>query len=225
MQESLPEVKIGIAHGQMAEKNLENVMLRFIKGEIDLLLATSIIESGLDIPNANTIIIEGAENFGLADLYQLRGRVGRYKKRAYAYLFISRETVLGSEAKKRLKAIEEFSTLGSGFRLAMRDLEIRGAGNILGKEQHGFIAAVGFHLYCDLLQQVTGKLLGKPEMSPPKLVPSREGYIPESYIPSEALRLRLYRQLFSLEKRKIPEFTRELRDRFGPIPEVLQKLL
>ena len=107
----------------------------------------------------------------------------------------------------------------------MRDLEIRGAGNILGKEQHGFIAAVGFHLYCDLLQQVTGKLLGKPEMSPPKLVPSREGYIPESYIPSEALRLRLYRQLFSLEKRKIPEFTRELRDRFGPIPEVLQKLL
>ena len=225
LQELLPEVKIGIAHGQMAEKKLENVMLRFIKGEIDLLLATSIIESGLDIPNANTIIIERAENFGLADLYQLRGRVGRYKKRAYAYLFISRETVLGSEAKKRLKAIEEFSTLGSGFRLAMRDLEIRGAGNILGKEQHGFIAAVGFHLYCDLLQQVTGKLLGKPEMSPPKLVPSREGYIPESYIPSEALRLRLYRQLFSLEKRKIPEFTRELRDRFGPIPEVLQKLL
>ncbi len=225
LQGLLPKVKIGIAHGQMAEKNLENVMLRFIKGEIDLLLATSIIESGLDIPNANTIIIEGAENFGLADLYQLRGRVGRYKERAYAYLFISRETVLGSEAKKRLKAIEEFSTLGSGFRLAMRDLEIRGAGNILGKEQHGFIAAVGFRLYCDLLQQVTGKLLGKPQMSPSKLVPSREGYIPESYIPSESLRLRLYRQLFSLEKRKIPEFIRELRDRFGPIPEVLQKLL
>ncbi len=225
LRKLVPELKIGIAHGQMKKKKLESVMLKFIKGEIDLLLATTIIESGLDIPNANTIIIEGAENFGLADLYQLRGRVGRYKERAYAYLFISRETVLGPEAKKRLKAIEEFSTLGSGFKLAIRDLEIRGAGNILGKEQHGFIAAVGFHLYCDLLQKISGKLLGKAQTFPPKPALSYAGYIPESYISSESLRLRLYRRFFSLEREKIPEFSQELRDRFGPLPEAVRKLL
>ncbi len=226
----LPDVKIGVAHGQMEEKRLEGVMLKFIKGEIDLLLATTIIESGLDIPNANTIIIEEAENFGLADLYQLRGRVGRYKARAYAYLLISEDATLGSEAKKRLKAIEEFSTLGSGFRLALRDLEIRGAGNILGREQHGFISAVGFHLYSDLLKAITGELLGKPQAFSHKVFSSAtpdliRGYIPESYIQSEPLRLRLYRRLFSSGRKRIPEFTQELRDRFGSIPEPLQDLL
>jgi len=228
LKKLLPEAKIGIVHGQLPEKKLEEVMLKFIKGEINLLLATTIIESGLDIPNANTIIIEGAEDFGLADLYQLRGRVGRYKKRAYAYVFISRDALLTSEAKSRLKAIEEFSTLGSGLKLAIRDLEIRGAGNILGREQHGFIETVGFHLYVELLRETTAELLGQPSLSEkasPFLTLDKEGYIPESYIGSETLRINLYRRLFSLKKEEVPQFTQELEDRFGAIPEPLQKLL
>jgi len=146
-------VRISIAHGQMPAKQLEQVMSDFINGNIDVLVSTMIIESGIDIPNANTIIINNAHNFGLADLHQLRGRVGRFNKPAYAYFLIGRNELIDAVARKRLQAIEEHSDLGSGFNIAMEDLEIRGAGNLLGQEQHGFIVAVGFDLYCRLLKE------------------------------------------------------------------------
>jgi transcription-repair coupling factor (superfamily II helicase) len=153
LKQLVPEVKIQVAHGQMSPHTLEAIMLQFIKGEVDCLVATNIIESGLDIPNVNTIIVNNADQFGLADLYQLRGRVGRMNRQAYAYFFIPKHTVLSQEASKRLEAINRFTELGSGFRIALEDLEIRGAGNILGHEQSGFIYQVGFDLYCRMLKQ------------------------------------------------------------------------
>jgi transcription-repair coupling factor (superfamily II helicase) len=151
-----------VGHGQMAEGTLEKVMLTFADGSADVLVSTTIIESGLDIPNANTIIIDRADRFGLSDLYQLRGRVGRYKHQAYAYLLIPRHARMLTDARKRISAIKQFSTLGSGFRIAMRDLEIRGAGNLLGAQQSGHITAVGFDLYCQLLKQSVSRLKGEP---------------------------------------------------------------
>jgi len=147
-------VSIAVAHGRMAPKELEHIMLEFIKGNIDVLVSTTIIESGIDIPNANTIIINRADMFGLADLYQLRGRVGRFKVKAYALFLVPKGYPLGGDAKRRIRAVERFTELGSGFRIAMEDLQIRGAGNILGTQQHGYIAAVGFDLYCRLLREV-----------------------------------------------------------------------
>lgn len=152
VSELVPEVKIAVAHGSMPEKALEETMIKFMRGEIDCLLSTTIIESGIDIPNANTIIINRADMFGLADLYQLRGRVGRFTRAAYAYLLIPKQFILSAESQKRLQAIKKFQELGSGFKLAMEDLELRGAGNILGVEQHGYIYSVGFDLYCRLLK-------------------------------------------------------------------------
>ncbi|MBM4082971.1 MAG: DEAD/DEAH box helicase, partial [Planctomycetes bacterium] len=150
LREVVPEARVGVAHGQMPERLLEQRMLDFVEQKMDVLVSTTIIESGLDIPNANTIIINNADHFGLADMHQLRGRVGRYKNRAYAYLLVPRDRPVTPDAEKRLKAIEEYSDLGAGFKIAMRDLEIRGAGNILGPEQHGHIAAVGYDMYCRL---------------------------------------------------------------------------
>jgi transcription-repair coupling factor (superfamily II helicase) len=158
----VPKARIAVGHGQMHSDELEKVMTRFINGEVDVLLSTTIIESGLDIPNANTIIIDRADRFGLSDLYQLRGRVGRYKHQAYAYLLLPRHAGLLSDARKRLSAIKQYSTLGSGFKIAMRDLEIRGAGNLLGAQQSGHITAVGFELYCQLLKQSVSTLKGEP---------------------------------------------------------------
>ena len=152
IQALVPEVSVVVAHGRMPEKVLEKVMLKFIKGEVDCLVSTTIIESGIDIPNANTIIINRADTFGLADLYQLRGRVGRFTREAFAYLLIPKRFVLSAESEKRLHAIKKFQELGSGFKLAMEDLQIRGAGNLLGTEQHGYINSVGFDLYCRLLK-------------------------------------------------------------------------
>jgi transcription-repair coupling factor (superfamily II helicase) len=152
-----PGVRIGIAHGRMAAKDLEEVMLNFINGRIDVLVSTAIIESGIDIPNANTIIVNKSDKFGLSDLYQLRGRVGRFKVKAYAIFIVPKIKPLTSDAKRRLNAIGKFTELGAGFKIAMEDLEIRGAGNILGTEQHGYIAAVGFDLYCRLLREVISK--------------------------------------------------------------------
>lgn len=151
-----PNIKIAIAHGQMHTNTLEKVMLDFFKAKIDVLLCTMIIESGIDIPNVNTIIVNNAHHFGLSDLHQLRGRVGRFDKPAYAYYMVPRKEVLDTDAKRRLEAIQEYSELGAGFKIAMEDLEIRGAGNLLGIEQHGFIAAVGFDLYCRLLREAIG---------------------------------------------------------------------
>jgi transcription-repair coupling factor (superfamily II helicase) len=157
----LPRARIIVGHGQMHSDDLEEVMTRFVNGEADVLLSTTIIESGLDIPNANTIIIDRADRFGLSDLYQLRGRVGRYKHQAYAYLLLPRHAGLLADVRKRLSAIKQYSTLGSGFKIAMRDLEIRGAGNLLGSEQSGHITAVGFELYCQLLKQSVSSLKGE----------------------------------------------------------------
>ena len=157
----LPQARIVVGHGQMHSDELEEVMTKFVNGEADVLLSTTIIESGLDIPNANTIIIDRADRFGLSDLYQLRGRVGRYKHQAYAYLLLPRHGGLLTDVRKRLSAIKQYSTLGSGFKIAMRDLEIRGAGNLLGAEQSGHITAVGFELYCQLLKQSVAALKGE----------------------------------------------------------------
>src|SRR5438128_8184345 len=157
----VPHARIVVGHGQMHSDDLEEVMAQFVNGEADVLLSTTIIESGLDIPNANTIIIDRADRFGLSDLYQLRGRVGRYKHQAYAYLLLPRHAGLLTDARKRISAIKQYSTLGSGFKIAMRDLEIRGAGNLLGAEQSGHITAVGFELYCQLLKQSVSALKGE----------------------------------------------------------------
>src|SRR5258706_3476965 len=157
----LPNARILVGHGQMHSDDLEEVMTKFVNGEADVLLSTTIIESGLDIPNANTIIVDRADRFGLSDLYQLRGRVGRYKHQAYAYLLLPRHVGLLADVRKRLTAIKQYSTLGSGFKIAMRDLEIRSAGNLLGSEQSGHITAVGFELYCQLLKQSVSSLKGE----------------------------------------------------------------
>lgn len=158
LSESVPGVKMGVAHGRMRSRELEEVMEKFIKGDIDVLVCTVIIESGIDIPNANTLIVNRADRFGLADLYQLKGRVGRFKNKAYAYFLIPRGCVITSESKRRLEAIERYRDLGSGFKIAMEDLEIRGAGNILGEQQHGYISAIGFDLYCRMLREVGAEL-------------------------------------------------------------------
>src|SRR6476660_9047508 len=157
----IPDARIVVGHGQMNSDDREEVMPKFVNGEADILLSTTIIESGLDIPNANTIIIDRADRFGLSDLYQLRGRVGRYKHQAYAYLLLPRHANLLSDVRKRISAIKQYSSLGSGFKIAMRDLEIRGAGNLLGPQQSGHITAVGFDLYCQLLKQSVGSLKGE----------------------------------------------------------------
>jgi transcription-repair coupling factor (superfamily II helicase) len=237
----VPETRIAIAHGQMPERQLEQVMIKFMVGEYDVLVCTSIIESGLDIPNVNTIIINRADRFGLAQLYQLRGRVGRGAVRAYAYLLTPKNYELSEIARKRLEAIAEASELGAGFRIAMRDLEIRGAGELLGARQHGHIAAVGFDLYCRLLAQAVRELKGEtPERvtgdeAIAYLIPLAEGvqinlplpvYLPESYVPDETLRLQLYRRLAGLTTEKeIATMGQELEDRFGELPEPVANLL
>jgi transcription-repair coupling factor (superfamily II helicase) len=237
----VPEASIAIAHGQTPERQLEQVMMDFMEGKSDVLVCTSIIESGLDIPNANTIIINRADRFGLAQLYQLRGRVGRGAVRAYAYLLTPKNYELGESAHKRLEAIAEASELGAGFRIAMRDLEIRGAGELLGARQHGHIAAVGFDLYCRLLAQAVREVKGEaPEMVTSEealayLTPLSEGvqinlplpvYLPEDYVPDESLRLHLYRRLAGLlTEDEIATMAQELEDRFGELPEPVANLL
>ena len=209
-------------------------MTGFVNGEIDVLLSTTIIESGLDIPNANTIIIDRADRFGLSDLYQLRGRVGRYKHQAYAYLMLPRHAGLLVDARKRISAIKQYSSLGSGFKIAMRDLEIRGAGNLLGPEQSGHIAAVGFELYCQLLKHSVSSLKG--EKVAPKtetilrldFLATREesghgeaapAYFPAKYIPEAKQRIEVYRKLGqAASSEALRQLKGELRDRFGPLP-------
>ncbi|MCJ7664426.1 MAG: transcription-repair coupling factor, partial [Desulfobacterales bacterium] len=228
VQGLVPEARLAIAHGQMPGRALEGVMMRFVEREIDLLVCTSIIESGLDIPNANTIIINHAERFGLADLYQLRGRVGRSAERAFAYLICPPRQHLSREAMKRLRAIQELSELGSGFRLAMRDLEIRGAGNLLGHVQSGHIAEVGFELYNNLLEQAIRELKGEEvrEQVTPEIHMPIEALIPPDYIADDNQRLILYKRLAVLEEEEgIAEIRGELQDRFGSLPPSLLNLL
>jgi transcription-repair coupling factor (superfamily II helicase) len=224
----VPEASITVAHGQMPEGILEKKTADFINGRTDILVSTTIIESGLDIPNVNTIFINEADIFGLADLHQLRGRVGRYKHRAYAYLLLPKNRPVTPEAEKRLKAIIDFSELGAGFKIAMRDLEIRGTGNILGIEQHGHIAAVGYEMFCRLLEIVIRKAKNEPvqDYNDIHIKLNLESYLPDNYIPDMKLKIEIYRKINRLSsKQEIEEMEKELADRFGPIPEYVKNLL
>ncbi|MDO4550837.1 MAG: transcription-repair coupling factor [Planctomycetia bacterium] len=228
LQDLVPEARIRVGHAQMDERELENVMLAFVRHECDILVSTTIVENGLDIPNANTIFIDDAQNYGLADLHQLRGRVGRYKNRAYCYLLLDPKTHLASNAAKRLRAIEEYSHLGSGFRIAMRDLEIRGTGNILGVKQSGHIAAVGYEMYCELLDKIVRKLKREPmkETVDVDVDLSVTAYIPHSYVPDMRVKIDLYRRLTRVvREEELDDFTKEIRDRFGKIPPQVERLL
>jgi transcription-repair coupling factor (superfamily II helicase) len=239
-----PQANVEIGHGQMDSDELEAVMARFISGKIDVLVCTTIIESGLDIPNANTIIIDRADRFGLADLYQLRGRVGRAEHKAYAYLLLPREMMTIGAARKRISAIKQYSSLGAGFRIAMRDLEIRGAGSILGTAQSGHIMAVGFDLYCQLLKQAVAQRKGEKvrlrldvdlrldfvatnetefiHLGPEARVPA---FVPTSFIADPALRIRAYRDIAEITTHEQRErLARDWRDRFGPFPPAVDNL-
>ncbi len=228
MQQLVPQARIGVGHGQMAEAELERTMLQFMRHEFDILMCTTIIENGLDIPLANTIIIENAERYGLSELYQLRGRVGRSNRRAYAYLLVPPDTELTEIARKRLAALKEFSDLGAGFKIAALDLELRGAGNLLGGEQHGHINAVGFDTYVRLLDETVRELKGEevvPEIHS-ALNLGLDLRIPPDYITDENQRLRAYRQIANAgdsEARDRAE--KELEDRYGPVPEAVRSLL
>ena len=249
-----PRAEVDLGHGQMEEGQLENVMQRFVSGETDVLVATTIIESGLDIPNANTIIIDRADRFGLADLYQLRGRVGRGEHKAYAYLMLPRDLVTVGEARKRINAIKQYSSLGAGFKIALRDLEIRGAGNILGLAQSGHLTAVGFDLYCQLLRQAVGKLrgekvrprlevtmrldfvatseaeyLGRAVASDDTLATDEAvwpAFLPVGFIEESRLRIQAYRQLASVSRREeLDTLQNTWRDRFGRLPVAAENLV
>jgi transcription-repair coupling factor (superfamily II helicase) len=228
VQRLVPTARIGVSHGQMNEKELERVMLKFMGGQYDVLVATALIENGLDIPRANTIIVNHADRFGLADLYQLRGRVGRSNRRAYAYLLIPAEESLTPTAKRRLAALKEFSDLGAGFRLAALDLELRGAGNLLGAEQHGHLNAIGIDLYLKMLEQTVEELKGaapKPEVRT-TLNLGLDIKIPESYIADENQRLRMYKRISGLANQtQRAELEAELIDRYGSIPPSILNLL
>ncbi|MCI0463920.1 MAG: transcription-repair coupling factor [Gemmataceae bacterium] len=228
LQGMVPEARIAIAHGQMAEHELEQAMLRFVRRECDILVATTIIESGLDIPNANTIFINQADIYGLADLHQLRGRVGRYKHRAYAYLLLDADRGVTPTAARRLKAIEEFTELGAGFKIALRDLEIRGAGNILGAQQSGHIAAVGYEMYCQLLENAVRHLKNQPLRTPLEVTIELPwpAFLPRDYVQGQRLRIEAYRRLARLRRPdRLEDFRQELRDRFGPLPEPVEWLV
>ena len=228
LQSIVPEATIRIGHGQMHEHDLEQVMVDFVDHKFDILLATTIIESGLDIPNANTIFIDEADRYGLSDLHQLRGRVGRYKHRAYCYLLVETGKLLTPTAAKRLRAIEEFSQLGAGFALSMRDLEIRGAGNILGTEQSGHIAAVGYELYCQLLEDAVRRM----KRMPPRVslevqldLPG-EAYFPRDYVPDIKAKMDLYRRMCRIvSEQQLADFEAEMIDRFGAVPPPVNRLL
>lgn len=228
IKEIVPEASIAVAHGQMGEHELEEGMVQFVQKKADILVATTIIESGLDIPNANTMFINQADTYGLADLHQLRGRVGRYKHRAYAYLLLDADRAITPNASKRLKAIEEFSELGAGFKIAMRDLEIRGAGNILGTQQSGHIAAVGYELYCHLLENAVRSLKNMPVKTHQEVTIDLPwpGLLPREYVPGQKLRIEVYRRLSRVKKLdRLDDFRGELRDRYGPIPPPVEWLL
>jgi len=236
----IPEARIAVAHGQMGEKELSEIMHAFVEGRFDILLCTTIIESGVDIPNCNTMIVENAERFGLSDLYQLRGRVGRSNHKAFVFMMLTPGGDLIDAARDRMNAIKRYTGLGSGFRLALRDLELRGAGNMLGAKQSGHISAVGFDLYCQLLKRTIAIMQGKtppPLMDvvvkidfldlSPKSGNSKNGaFIPYEYIEDENLRLRLYQRISAMAtKQEITRMKREIKDRFGKLPQEVQRLM
>ncbi|HYH57412.1 MAG TPA: TRCF domain-containing protein, partial [Anseongella sp.] len=232
-----PGVKVAVGHGQMDGEQLENVMLNFIDGKYDVLVSTTIVESGLDVPNANTIFIHNAHYFGLSDLHQMRGRVGRSNKKAFCYLLSPPLSTLTPEARKRLSAIEEFSELGSGFNVAMRDLDIRGAGNLLGAEQSGFIAEIGFEMYHKILDEAVQELKEeefkdlfrdekpRPFVSFTQVDTDQEMHIPDEYVSNISERYNLYTELSKIENEaQLQSFASEMADRFGPLPPQVEEL-
>jgi len=224
----VPRARVLVGHGQMGERELERVMMRFVRREADVLVATTIIENGLDISNCNTLIVNRADRMGLAELYQLRGRVGRSNVRAYAYLLVPPDVPLSGESRQRLAALREFSDLGAGFRIAALDLEMRGAGNLLGREQHGHVGAVGFEMYCQMLERAVSEQKGEA-VPPERRATIQLGLdirIPETYIPEEALRLRTYKRIAAVASPdESDDMLRELADRFGPPPPPVRNLL
>jgi transcription-repair coupling factor (superfamily II helicase) len=225
-----PEARVGKVHGQMDEKEIEENMKRFLRNDIDVLVCTTIIESGIDLPNVNTLIINNANNFGLADLHQLRGRVGRFTRQAYAYLLIPQADPISDEAAKRLKTIERYSELGAGFKIALQDLEIRGAGNILGAEQSGHIAAIGYDLYCKILESVIKRKQGEQAENPfdkgPEIDLPVSAFIPSGYIRDFRLKIEIYRKIEETDTLAAADQVRkEIEDRFGPCPPEVNRLL
>ncbi|MDQ3768764.1 MAG: transcription-repair coupling factor, partial [Actinomycetota bacterium] len=228
----LPGVRFAVAHGQLDEQDLEERMLGFLRGEADVLVATSIIESGIDIPSANTLVVDAADRFGLAQLYQIRGRVGRSRDRGYAYLLYPSAGALTPEAAQRLSALSDYTELGAGFKVAMRDLELRGAGSLLGDEQSGHVAALGFELYLQMLDDAVVEMAGEdtgvdgeaPE--PVRLDVNVDAYVPADYIPYEQAKIDVHRRIAaSVEVAELGLLREELEDRFGPVPEPLANLL
>ncbi len=228
LRDLVPEARIAIAHGQMDEGSLEKVVLDFWEGEYDVLVCTTIIESGIDMPTVNTLVVDRADRLGLGQLHQLRGRVGRAGMRAYAYLFYPPEAPLSEEAYERLKTIGETTELGSGFKIAMRDLEIRGAGNLLGTGQSGHIAAVGYDLYCQMVNEAVAELKGEPIREPAeiKLDLPIDASLPTDYVPREDLRLEAYRRLAAVTTdAEVDDIRDEWVDRYGPVPPAAEALL
>ena len=229
IRDLVPGKRIGVGHGQMSEESLENVMMDFINGDIDILVATTIIESGIDIPNVNTEIIIDADKFGVSQLYQLRGRVGRSNRLAYAYLMHKKDKVLSEVAQQRLRAIRDFTEFGAGFKIAMRDLEIRGAGNILGQEQSGHLVNIGYELYCKLVDDAVRALNGEAtdtKRHEANIDINMSAYIPDSYISDEVLKLSMYKKIAAVETAEDEEEIRnELIDRFGDIPKATEDLI
>jgi transcription-repair coupling factor (superfamily II helicase) len=216
----VPEARVGAAHGQMSAEDLEQAMVGFVGGELDVLVSTTIVESGLDISRANTMFVADSDRFGLAQLYQLRGRIGRSRERAYCYLLIPAQGKLTGDAVRRLETLQRFSELGAGFMIASHDLEIRGAGELLGSKQSGFIAAVGFDAYTHMLEEAVAELRGEPitRATDPELTVETPGYIPDDYVPETGQRLVLYKRLSAADESEIEELLAEVADRYGPVP-------
>jgi transcription-repair coupling factor (superfamily II helicase) len=228
LREIVPEARVGVGHGQLNEGTLEQTMLDFVEGKFDVLAATAIIESGLDIPRANTMIIDRADLFGLAQLYQLRGRVGRSSERAYCYLLVPPPSQLTDEARYRIEALERYTELGSGFQVATLDMELRGAGNVLGGEQSGFVASVGFDLFCHMLEEAAHELRGEPVVHEvePELTVDVDALLPESYVAEIGVRLSLYKRLSSAsDEAEVADIAAEMEDRFGAAPLEARRLV
>jgi len=228
LREIVPRARVAVGHGQLDEALLEETMLKFVEGKYDVLVSTAIIESGLDIPRANTMIVDRADLFGLAQLYQLRGRVGRSSERAYCYLLVPPPSELTDEARYRIEALERYTELGSGFQVATLDMEIRGAGNLLGADQSGFVATVGFDLFCQMLEEATHELRGEVVVHDvdPELTFDVDAFLPDGYVSEVGVRLSLYKRLSGAsDEMEVSDVASEMEDRFGPAPVEARKLV